>query len=146
MIWMDFVYWLNWIIRNWRYLYGRVKIGDLIRKNRGNFWMRLFNIIMLAMRQRRFNWLKKVGSNYQRSLWVVFLEEYGRESMEGSKSGSVLINDNILLFNILIINIDEEYILICFIIISKTLTVITLFQNISNKKSFYQYLIFSNHR
>ena len=45
--------------------------------------------------------------------------------MEGSKSGSVLINDNILLFNILIINIDEEYILICFIIISKTLTVIT---------------------
>lgn len=143
---MDFVYWLNWIIRNWRYLYGRVKIGDLIRKNRGNFWMRLFNIIMLAMRQRRFNWLKKVESNYQRNLWVVFLEEYGRESMEGSKSGSVLINDNILLFNILIINIDEEYILICFIIISKTLTVITLFQNISNKKSFYQYLIFSNHR
>lgn len=146
MIWMDFVYWLNWIIRNWRYLYGRVKIGDLIRRNRGNFWMRLFNIIMLAMRQRRFNWLKKVESNYQRNLWVVFLEEYGRESMEGSKSGSVLINDNILLFNILIINIDEEYILICFIIISKTLTVITLFQNISNKKSFYQYLIFSNHR
>lgn len=124
---MDFVYWLNWIIRNWRYLYGRVKIGDLIQKNRGNFWMRLFNIIMPAMRQRRFNWLKKVESNYQRNLWVVFLEEYGRESMEGSKSGSVLINDNILLFNILIINIDEEYILICFIIISKTLTVITLF-------------------
>lgn len=146
MIWMDFVYWLNWIIRNWRYLYGRVKIGDAIQRNRGNFWMRLFNIIMLAMRQRRFNWLKKVESNYQRNLWVVFLEEYGRESMEGSKSGSVLINDNILLFNILIINIDEEYILICFIIISKTLTVINLFQNISNKKSFYQYLIFSNHR
>lgn len=143
---MDFVYWLNWIIRNWRYLYGRVKIGDAIQRNRGNFWMRLFNIIMLAMRQRRFNWLKKVESNYQRNLWVVFLEEYGRESMEGSKSGSVLINDNILLFNILIINIDEEYILICFIIISKTLTVINLFQNISNKKSFYQYLIFSNHR
>lgn len=146
MIWMDFVYWLNWIIRNWRYLYGRVKIGDAIQRNRGNFWMRLFNIIMPAMRQRRFNWLKKVESNYQRNLWVVFLEEYGRESMEGSKSGSVLINDNILLFNILIINIDEEYILICFIIISKTLTVINLFQNISNKKSFYQYLIFSNHR